>query len=409
MQLYIKLAWRNILRQKRRTFIVVLAMMLGIGLMMFYDGLMAGFNQAIYGNAIKVLGGNVQVHAAGYRGEVEEQPLLGLADDKLVVQQALALPQVVAAGRRIRTVGLASSPEGAFPVSIIGFEPQAEMAVNLTLKYLVDGRLPTADDGDQLFIGKGLADEMGVTVGERITLAGQSRNQQLRNRTFTIIGIFDLGMPDLEKQTVYMSLAEAQELYSIPNSSTEIAIYLQRIGQENAVITALNKSITGYEIESYETNFPELRNAVGNKNGIMTIFSFVLLLIAGIGVMNLLLMAVYERTREIGVLAALGLKPGQISRLFLVEGVMIGLIGLASGVAFGLVLNGILMQIGIDYSSYSDMASYMALITGKVYPTWGTEQLALRTVSVVVICVLSAYFPAYEASRNEPAESLHFV
>ena len=409
MQLYLKLAWRNILRQKRRTFIVVLAMMMGIGLMMFYDGLMAGFNQAIYGNAIKILGGNVQIHAAGYRGDLDEQPLLALADDQALLQQTLALPQVVAAGRRIRTGGLASSPEGAFPVAIVGFEPQNEMAVNLPLQYLVDGRLPTEEDSDQIFIGKGLAEEMGVGVGDRITLAGQSRNQQLRNRTFTIIGIYDLGMPDLEKQTVYMSLAEAQELYGITNSSTEIAIYLQRIGQESAVISALNQYFPEYEVEGYETNFPELKNAVGSKNGIMTIFSFVLLLIAGIGVMNLLLMAVYERTREIGVLAALGLKPGQISRLFLIEGVMIGLIGLVSGVAFGLLLNGILMQVGIDYSGYSDMASYMALVTGRVYPTWGTEQLALRTVSVVVICVLSAYFPAYEASRNEPAESLHYV
>ena len=409
MQLYLKLAWRNILRQKRRTFIVLIAMTLGIGMMMFYDGLMAGFNETIYGKAIKVLGGNVQIHAAGYRQRVEQVPVMPLADDQKLVDYARTLPQVTAAGRRIKTGGLASSREGAFPVAIVGLDPDAEEQQNLVLQFLKEGRLPTNTDGDQLYIGKGLADEMGVKVGDRITLAGQSRNDQMRNRTMTIVGIYDLGMAELEKQTVFMSLAEAQDLYGVSGSSTEIAIYLQKIGQENAVMASLNNAFPGYEVESYETNFPELKNAVGNKNAIMDIFNIILLCIAGIGIMNLLLMAVYERTREIGVLAALGLKPAQISTLFLVEGVMIGLIGLVAGVMFGLLVNGILMQVGLDFSSYSDMATYMALLTDRIYPTWGVEKLPLRTLTVTIICILSAYFPAYEASRNEPAESLHYV
>lgn len=409
MFLLMKIAWRNILRQKRRTFIVVLAMALGIGLMMFYDGLMAGFNQAIYGNAIKVLGGNVQVHAIGFRAKAEQLPIIGMQNEIEVVASALKLPQVVGAGRRIRTGGLASTREGAFPVQIIGFEPEAEAKVNLASQYLKDGRYLTADDGDSAYIGKGLADEMGVKVGDRFSLAGQSTHQQMRTRTMTVVGIYDLGMPDLEKQSVYMSLAEAQDLYGLTGSSTEIAIYLERIGQENEVINALNVSNPGYEVEDYATNFPELREAVGSKNAVMTIFSFILLLIAGVGILNLLLMSVYERTREIGVLGALGFTQNQISQMFLIEGTMIGMIGLVTGVAFGLMINGLLMVVGLDFSSYGNVASYMALITGKVYPTWGVEQLPLRTITVVVICILSAYFPAYEASRNEPAESLHYV
>lgn len=409
MLLLMKISWRNILRQKRRTFIVVIAMALGIGLMMFYDGLMAGFTQSVYGNAIKVLGGNVQVHAPGYRAKAEQLPIIGLQNESDVIANALLLPQVVGAGRRIRTGGLASTREGAFPLTIIGFEPEAEAKVNLASQYLSEGRYLTADDGDVVYIGKGLADEMGVTIGDRISLSGQSTHQQMRTRTMTVIGIYDLGMADLEKQSLYMSLSEAQDLYGLTGSSTEIAIYLQKIGQESSIIRALNASNPGYEVESYETNFPELRYAINGKNGVMTIFSGVLLLIAGVGIMNLLLMSVYERTREIGVLGALGFTPRQISQMFLIEGTMIGFVGLVAGVVLGLAINGSLMLVGLDFSSYGDVASYMALITDKIYPTWGVEKLPLRTLTVTVICILSAYFPAYEASRNEPAESLHYV
>src|SRR5512139_1101217 len=123
MKLYLRLAWRNVWRHRRRTLIVVLAMGFGLAMMMMYDGLITGFNQAIYGNAIKVLGGNIQVHAAGYRMKADQTPILPLGDDQVIVNAAIAQPQVVAATRRIRTGGLASSKEGAFAVGIIGIEP----------------------------------------------------------------------------------------------------------------------------------------------------------------------------------------------------------------------------------------------------------------------------------------------
>ena len=137
-----------------------------------------------------------------------------------------------------------------------------------------------------------------------------------------------------------MSLAEAQFLYGLTGQSTEVAIVLKQLGQEDAVIAALKPGLSGYEIDSYRTNFPELQQALGTKSGVMNIFSVIILMIAAIGILNMLLMAVYERTREIGLLGALGLKPRQISWLFILEGTMIGLVGVAAGVALGLLING---------------------------------------------------------------------
>jgi ABC-type lipoprotein release transport system permease subunit len=409
MMLYLRLAWRNVWRHSRRTLIIVLAMGLTLALMMFYDGLVAGFNDAIYGNAVKVLGGNIQVHAAGYRAKADQTPLLPLANDQQVVSTLLAQPQVVAATRRINTGGLVTNREGAFPVGITGIEPEKELNVNLAAQHVVAGRYLTAADADMIFIGKGLADAMGVKVGDRITMTGRGLHEQMRQRTMTVAGIFDLGMADIEKRTVYIALGEAQSLYDLPNQSTEVAVALKQIGQENAVIAAVRPSLPGYEVESFETNFPELQQALGTKGGVMNIFSVVILGIAGIGILNLLLMAVYERTREIGLLGALGLRPGQISLLFVLEGTMIGLVGVGVGVVLGLALDGLFMRVGMDFSSFSSYTSYTALLTGRVYTTWGVDKLLGRALTVAIIAALAALLPAREASRSEPAKALHFV
>jgi ABC-type lipoprotein release transport system permease subunit len=413
--LQLRLAWRNIWRHRRRTFIIVVAMGLGLALMMFYDGLIAGFNQAIYGNAIKILGGNIQVHAEGYRAKADQTPLLPLEDDLAVVTAASANPQVLAATRRINTGGLVSSREGAFAVGITGIEPEKEAGVNLAAQHVVAGRYLTSEDGDVIFIGKGLADAMGVQVGDRVTMTGRSTHQQMRRRTMTVGGVYDLGMPDIEKRTVYISLTEAQALYDLLDAnhpggqSTEVAIVLKQLGEEAAVIAALKPKLPGYEIDSWETNFPELQSAIGTKGGVMNIFSVVILMIAGIGILNLLLMAIYERTREIGLLGALGLRPRQILSLFILEGTLIGLVGVAAGIILGLLINGLLMQVGLDYSAFSNVTSYMALVGGRIYPDWGVDKLLWRALTVAIISSLAAFIPAREAARREPAEALHYV
>jgi putative ABC transport system permease protein len=408
MALYLRLAWRNIWRHKRRTIIIVLAMSLTLALMMFYDGLMGGFTDAIYGNAVKVLGGNVQVHAEGYRAAVNSTPLLPLADAQAVVNSAEADPMVLAATERINTGGLITSREGAFAVGITGVDPEKETTVNIIGQNVKEGRNLSSDDLDNILIGKGLADAMDVKVGDRVTLVGRSQHQQMRQRTMTIVGIYDLGMADIEKQTVYISLGEAQLLYEL-SAPTEVAIFLQHIGLENNVIASLKSGLSGYEIESFQANYPDLANAITSKGGAMNIFSIIIIGIAGVGILNLLLMAIYERTREIGVLGAMGLKPHQISLLFILEGTMIGLVGVAAGIVLGLALNGALMRVGLDFGSMNQAASYLALVKDKVYPTWGVEKLLMRASTVAIISALAAVIPATEAGRREPAEALHFV
>jgi ABC-type lipoprotein release transport system permease subunit len=256
MRLYFRLAWRNLWRHRRRTLIVVFAMGFGLAMMMMYDGLMAGFNQAIYGNAIKVLGGNIQVHAEGYRMKSGQTPLLPLTDDAAVVKAALADNLVEAATRRINTGGLLTSPEGAFGVSLIGIEPEAEAGVNLAAQHIIAGRYLTSQDLDSLLIGKGLAEAMGVQVGDRITMVGQDVHNQMRQRTMTVVGIYDLGMADLEKLSAYISLGEAQDLFGLSGQATEGAIVLKELGKDPRVIAGMQPQLPGNEITSWMPTTP---------------------------------------------------------------------------------------------------------------------------------------------------------
>ena len=409
MQLYLRLAWRNIWRHRRRTVIIVGAMGLSLALMMWYDGMIDGFNQAIYGNAIRVLGGNIQIHAAGYRAKIDSNPLLPLADDSAVIQAALSHPNVIAAAPRIITGGLATSPEGAFSISIIGIDPDAEKPVSLIAQHISAGTWLSAGDQDSILVGKALADAMGIQVGDRFTLVGSDVHKQNRQRTMTVAGIYDIGITATEKTNAYISLAEAQNLYGLPNQATEVDLTLKKLGEEPSVIAALAPALPGYEVESWDKNYPDLKNAIDRKGAVMNVFGVIIIAIAGIGILNLLLMAIYERTREIGLLGAMGLKPRQIATLFILEGTMIGVVGVLAGVVLGLALNGGLGVVGLDYSQFSSVSDYMALVNTRIYPTLGLNKLFERALTVIIISTLAAWIPANEASRREPAEALHYV
>jgi ABC-type lipoprotein release transport system permease subunit len=326
-----------------------------------------------------------------------------------VIKAAFAQTQVVAASRRITTGGLATDRKGAFGVSIVGIEPEKELPVSLLPQHIASGSYLTASDQDVVFIGKGLADAMEVKVGDRFTLTGRATHGIMRQRTMTVGGIYDVGMGDIEKLNIYISLGEAQDLYGLPGQSTEVMVSLKQLGQETAVINAMKTSLPGYEMDSWQTNYPDLQSAIETKGAAMNVFGVIILFISGIGILNLLLMAVYERTREIGLLAALGMRPGQISFLFVLEGALLGLIGVGCGIVLGVALNFWLGRVGLDYSQFSSMSQYMALITGRIYPTLGLEKLAQRGLTALIIAVLASFYPAHEAAQNEPAQSLHYV
>jgi ABC-type lipoprotein release transport system permease subunit len=380
-----------------------------MALLVFYDGLIGGFEQAIYGNAIQLLGGNVQVHAPGYGEKIGRKPLLPLADPDAVVRAAEAQPEVVAASKRIVTGGLVTNREGAFAVSIVGIETEKEAHITPVADNITQGRYLAPDDGDMIVIGQGLATAMDIDVGDRITMVGNSKNEQNRQRTMTIAGIYDVGVPEVEKTTIYMSIKEAQDLFGLDGQATEVVVSLQQIGQEPAVMSAIHAAAPGYEVETWENSFPDLKRTMDMKTGVMGYMGVFMLAIVAIGILNLLMMAVFERTREIGVIGALGLKPRQISIIFLLEGILIGVLGAVIGAVLGTAVNGLFSVVGMDYSQFANLTEYTALITGKIYTQLVPAKVLQHAVTVAVIAALAALYPAIQASQREPAEALHYV
>lgn len=411
MSVLLKLAWRNLWRNRRRTLLVVLAMGVMMSFLVMYDGLLVGFETAVYGNAIKLSGGNVQVRALGYEDSYSPNPMLPMGNGLEAVAVAEGLPNVEAVLRHANTGGLVSNREGIFPVSIYGIEPEKETAVNPIFQeeFIFDGRMLTSEDEDVVFIGKGLADAMDIVIGDRINMSGKSANEEMRQRTMTVIGIYDINLPSLERQSLYISLGEAQRLYDLGDSVTEVIIYADVTGKETPIVDALNASLPGYEITTWRTAIPELSATVEMKNAVMTGFSIVILGIASIGLFNILLMAIYERTQEIGLLAAIGLKPRQISMLFLFEGIMIGLVGAVVGTLMGFAITSVIGIFGLNYGAFVDMIDYMALMGTHIYPAFDLTLTLQRAALLAVISALAALYPAIEASRREPAEALHHV
>jgi ABC-type lipoprotein release transport system permease subunit len=405
----LRLAWRNVWRNRRRTLIALVAIALGLTFLVFMDGSIAGFQQAIFGNAVRLQGGNVQVHAPGYREKAKRLPLLPLVDAASVVQAARAQPQVIVASRRINTGGFVSSREATMPVVITGIEPEREAPVGLLADNIVQGRYLSDQDEDLILVGRALADRLEARVDDRITLLGRATHEQMRRRTMTIVGIYDLGLPEAEKRMVYVSLAEAQTLFDLHDQATEVAISLARVGQEHVVIAALRAALPGYEVDSWQELNPEMKQSLDVDKQVMNIFGGVVLLIAGVGILNLMLMAVFERTREIGLLAAMGLKRWELLALFLLEGMLIGLLGALLGGALGGLVVSLVGKVGIEFSSAAEMGEMMALMGDRLYPRLAIHLLLGRAVTVAIIAALASLYPAWQASRREPAEALHYV
>lgn len=406
-----KLAWRNLWRNRRRTLIVVMAMGMMMSFLIMYDSMILGFETAVYGNAIKLSGGNIQIRAIGYEDSYSANPMLPMGNGLDAVQAAEAQPGVAIALRHANTGGLVTNREGVFPIGIYGIEPEKEKPVNPVMQdeFLVDGRFLQADDADVVFIGKGLADAMGIGVGDRIPVSGKDIHEEMSKRTMTVIGIYDINLASLERQVVYISLNAAQDIYGLGDNITEVILFTEVTGKENPIVEGLNASLSGYEITTWKTAIPELSSTVEMKNAVMTGFSAVILGIAAIGIFNILLMAIYERTKEIGLLGAIGLKPREITFLFLLEGIMIGVVGAVVGTIMGYLITLVLGIYGLNYGFAVDMIDYMALMGTHIYPAFDINLALQRAAMVAVISTIAALYPAIEASRREPADALHHV
>jgi ABC-type lipoprotein release transport system permease subunit len=407
---YLKMAWRNMWRNWRRTLIATIAIVLGLILLVFMDAMIAGSDQAIYSNSVRLYGGNLQVHSPGYRAKASRMPVLPLANAEIVLDTVSAQPQVVSASMRINTGGMLSNRRDAFPVAITAIQPEREAPVSLIAENITEGRYLDPADEDAILIGRELADLLGAHVGDRVILLGQRKDESMRQATMTIAGIYDLGLGEAEKGTVFINLSQAQVLYNLRDQATEVTAMLERVGQEDNLVPVLQSALPAYEVDTWDSLRPELQETLAMKSTFTSIFGFIVVMIAAIGIFNLMMMAVYERTREMGVMAAMGMKSRQLLGLFLMEGAMIGIFGAVIGCIAAWILVWAVAQVGIDFSSLtSEMDETVALMGSRLYPAIEISKIIGYGAAVAIIAALATLYPAWQAARQEPAQALHYV
>lgn len=413
MNKLIKMAWRNMWRNWRRTLIATVAIVLSMFLLIFFQAFMDGMDQSIYGNTVRLYGGNVLIHAPGYRERSTRLPMLPVADVDTILAAVQSQPNVVAAFRRINTGGLVSNRDASQAVNITAVEPEIEAPISLAAENLVAGRFLTPEDGDNIVIGQTLADHLNVSVGDRVSLLGRRKDESMRQRSMTVVGIFDLGLGEAEKGLVFINLPTAQTLYNLRGEVTEVAVILEKIGEEDELINSIAPDFPNHEVDSIYTLRPEFAEALDIDRAIGLLLGGIMLLMGAIGILNLMLMAIFERTREMGVLAAMGMKGRQIMGLFVLEGAFIGLVGAIIGCVISWVLILWLSQTGIDFSTmYTDLdeaGELYALMGTHLYPAIATTTIVIYGIAAVIVAALAALYPAWQASQREPAESLHYV
>jgi ABC-type lipoprotein release transport system permease subunit len=310
---------------------------------------------------------------------------------------------------------MVGSREATMPVAITGIQPEQETPqVSLVAENITQGRYLKNDDEDFLLIGDALAQRLEVGVGDRVTLVGRATHEQMRNRTMTIVGIYDLGIKDIEEVQVYISLLEAQTLFDLRDQATEIGIYLEHLGEESAVVERLKPLLPGFEIHAWDTLDPTTKDLMEIEDQIMSGFGIVIMLIASVGILNLMLMAVFERTREIGILGAMGMKRWETMVLFLIEGTLIGLLGALFGTLLGGSISAYFGRVGLDFmalygSDFSDLSAIYGMMSDRIYFRIGVDKLVKRTLTIAFMAALASIYPAWQASRREPADALHYV
>ncbi|MGC9349417.1 MAG: ABC transporter permease [Anaerolineae bacterium] len=408
---FLRVAWRNVWRNRRRTVIAMLAMSLALTLILVFDGMMEGMTNAMYGKSVQLEGGNVLVHAAGYRAKVNQLPLLPIPQDaaNAAVQFSENQLEVVAAAQRIETSGLLSSREGSYPTVFIGIQPEREGRISPVAENVIAGRYLKPDDEDVILIGQGMAEDLEVGVGDRITLSGRATHEQMRQRTMTVIGIYDLGADELED--AYISLAEAQTLFDLRDQVTEVGVYLEEVGEEAPVVADLRAALPGYEVDAWDTLDPSLTDAMSVDRQVLAIMNVVILAIAGVGIFNLMLMVVVERTREIGLIAAMGLKRREIVTLFLLEGSFLGLLSALIGSVLGGIINALGARVGMPMpGDVNELGSELyALMGDRIYFANDVNILAVRSLMVLGVAALASLYPAWRAASQEPTEALHHI
>ena len=401
-----RLAWRNLWRNHRRTLIMLLAIGTGVWAMIFMAALMRGMTDQMVVNGLEVLPGEVQIHHRQYRADPSVVNSIAEPDGELL--RALQRPPVIAWTSRVRVPAVIASERDSRGVTLLGVDPQGEEGVGSLPDQVLEGRFLKDEHDRGLVIGASLARRLDTGLGKRVVIMSQDPDNNVADRGTRVVGIYSARLEGTEDQFVYAGRAVLQELLSIPGLVSEVAVTGGDYRNTSNWYPALAR-VAGEELETLP--WTELDTFLGTmlsvQDGFTLVFMVVVFIALSFGLVNTLVMAVFERTREIGLMQALGMRPGLIIFQVLLESLYLLLLGLVAGnVLAWLTIKP--LESGIDFSSVAEGMEMMGM-SAILYPTLSWMDMLMSTAVVVVLGLLASMLPAWRAARLDPVRAINKI
>lgn len=401
-----RLAWRNIWRHPRRTWLTVGAMVFSNILLVFLIGLQFGMYQLMIDNTLKVFTGHMQVQAPGYH---EEPGIRKTVDDIQQLSNSIRNEMAgVEVSARAAGFALASSEDRSYGVQVIGVQPDSEDGVSALPGLITKGRYLSPEDSRSIVIGSILARNLKVGVGDELTILGSGRDGSMAADVLTVVGIYESGMTDIDRGLAEMPLRQFQDSFSMRGAGHSIVVSVRDFSQVDAKIAKLRRLLSGRDglvVVDWNTLQPGLKQAIQADLTSAWFMYAVLIILVAFSVLNTQLMSVLERTREFGIVMALGLRAGRMVRLILLETGLMAVVGLVLGVLFGAALTLVLSETGFTYPGLDEMANRFNL-PDRMYPEVSFTSVMLGPSVVFLACLLAALYPALRLNFLEPVAAM---
>jgi ABC-type lipoprotein release transport system permease subunit len=404
--MYLQLAWRNIWRNKRRTAIILTAVVIGIWSMILLGSLMRGLAAGMIKNGIATLTGHLQIHHKGYRNDPAIEN--SIRDPKVVFQVLQnEMPAGVLWSSRVRVSAVASNARHSSGVTLVGIDPAPEAKISFIGSAMSRGKYLNPADKRGIIVGEALLDKFETKLGRKLILMSQDTQREIASRAFRIVGVFRAEMESTEKQYVFVNRAESQKMLKLENGISEISIVFPDQPDNPDAYQALKTALSShnFEVHTWRELLPFQMAYLKILDGFMWIWYLVVFVAMGFGIVNTTLMAVYERMREFGLLKALGMKPWWILREVLTESLLLLITGMAIGNFLGFICIYALGSSGIDLSAMAAGAEYAGM-TRVIYPAIEIKDILMSNFIVLFLGILVSAYPAIKAARFTPVEAL---
>ena len=403
LRIILRLAWRNLWRNHRRTLIMLAAIVIGVWAMIFMTALMRGMVDDMVKDGVSVLPGHVQIHHPDFRDDPTITNVIAPPSGELL--EVLSRPEVVAWATRVRVPAVISSERDTRGVTLVGIEPERERGISFVAADVTEGRFLESRDDRGLVVGRKLVEKLETGLGKRVVIMSQDPENEIADRGFRIVGIFDSKLAQYEEGYVFGGEGTIQDLLGVGDAISEVAI----LGADYRDVEGLHRMVAdaaGPEVEVLPWN--ELDSYLGSMlavmDGFVVVWIVVVFLALSFGLVNTLVMAVFERVREIGLMLALGMTPRNILSQILVESFLLLVIGLAIGnlAAWAAIEP---LKDGIDVSIVGEGMEYFGAAS-VLYPALYLKDVILANVIVIVLGFFASLSPAWRASRYDPVRAI---